>query len=241
MQLSGAGFDPLMNATQTARVNEQAQQTRMADAQILADAQRITSRAKANGQGATTQITYGRTADGQSYITSITITRGGDASAAMQPLQKAMEDISPLRMPFSPSDMAEGFAAKMREFSQGLSEELATAELRNADANVRNHEGLHFRTAGGLAAGLPNLEYMRGPDGQYYAVAGEVRVQTSATADPEKASRDAATYARAATAPADASAQDMSAARGAFANAADTYGKALAARAMPAPDYNMIA
>lgn len=253
MQLSGAGYDALSQTTQNpSSLYEAVQKMRMADASLRQEAAQIQARANADGQTVTTQLSYGSGPDGRSYVTSITVTRTqketlgerfGQASpdANKQPLQQAMQDISPARLPFTPSDMTEGFAASMEEMMRDVSEGLATRELQNADVSVRNHEGLHFRTAGGLAAGLPVLDYMQGPDGQYYAVAGEVRVQTGATSDPEKASRDASTYARAAIAPGDASAQDMFAARSAFANAAGTYSKALAARSTPLPEYNMTA
>lgn len=252
MQLPGATGNPYMNPAQSSLYGE-VQKMRSSDAELRAEAARIQSRAQQDGQTATTQLSYGRGPDGRSYVTSITITRTETVTInesfgqeegnnnASAPLAQALSDIAPVRMPFTPSDMAEGFAAQMQEQAQELAEALATGELQNADIGVRTHEGLHFRTAGGLATGLPTLEYMQGPDGQYYAVAGEVRVQTGGTIDSEKASRDAATYARAATAPGDASAQDMSAARGAYALAADTYGKALAGRAMSVAEVNVVA
>lgn len=238
MQLPGATGNPYMNPAQSSPYGE-VQKMRAGDAQIRAQAARIESQAQANGQTVSTQVNYGRGADGQSYVTSITITRTEKNVSAEN--ANGLADITPARLPFTPSDMAEGFAARMQEQAQDLAEALATGELQNADIGVRTHEGLHFRTAGGLATGVPELEYMQGPDGQYYAVAGEVRVQTGGTTDSEKASRDAATYARAATAPGDASAQDMSAARGAYALVADTYGKAVAGRAMPETEVNVVA
>lgn len=242
MPLSGVSATSQLNMLQASAPMTQAQQVRAADAQLRAEAQRIQAQAFADGQTVTTQLTYSQGPDGRSYVSSITITRSG-----REPVEPSgngaqdMRDIAPVRMPFTPSDMAEGFAVRMEDAANALAQSLATAELQSTDVNVRNHEGLHFRTAGGLATGLPQLEYVQGPDGQYYAVAGEVRVQTGATADPEKASRDAATFARAATAPGDMSAQDMLAARNAYAAATDTYGKALAGRGLQQAEYNLIA
>lgn len=241
MQLGGATSSPFSGNAQTASPDGLMREMRAADAALRGEARRIEARANAEGQAATVQVAYGRGPDGTSYVSSITVTRTKTENIGEVFRPRMLEDISPPRMLFTPSDMAEGFAERMRNSAQAIVEGLATRELQHADSGVRNHEGLHFRTAGGLATGLPELEYLEGPDGRFYAVAGQVNVRTNATSDPEKASRDAATYARAATAPGDTSAQDMSAARGVFAHAADTYGKALAARAAPLPEHNMVA
>ena len=86
------------------------------------------------------------------------------------------------------------------------------------DLQVRLHESLHHDAAGGNASGSPEFQTVTGPDGNIYAVGGHVNVQTTATSDPNKAARDAATLAHAATAPGDASAQDLSVARNAIFN-----------------------
>lgn len=84
--------------------------------------------------------------------------------------------------------------------------------LQAADSAVRQHEGLHFRASAGLGS-LPEYQTVTGPDGKQYAVGGSVGVSGTRGADPEKAAREAQTLVLAATAPGDASAQDLSAAR----------------------------
>lgn len=92
------------------------------------------------------------------------------------------------------------------------SERAYLRQLQAADAAVRTHEALHFRAAGGLGQ-LPQYQTVTGPDGNQYAVGGYVNVSSTANASPEKAARDAQTLVNAATAPGDASAQDLNAAK----------------------------
>ena len=102
---------------------------------------------------------------------------------------------------------------------QSAAETLALRELQQADATVRSHEGLHFRAAGGVASGIPQYQYTVGPDGRLYATGGNVEVRSTPTADRDKALEQAANISRAATAPGDASVQDLVAAREAYRNA----------------------
>lgn len=92
------------------------------------------------------------------------------------------------------------------------SEKAYLRELQLADAAVRTHEGLHFTAAAGLGS-LPEYQTITGPDGNQYAVAGSVNVSTTQGADNERATRELETLGIAATAPADASAADLSAAK----------------------------
>ena len=67
----------------------------------------------------------------------------------------------------------------------------------------------HLAVAGPYAKGGPTFEYQTGPDGQRYAVGGEVSIDTSAVAgDPEATIVKAQVIQRAASAPADPSGQD---------------------------------
>lgn len=92
------------------------------------------------------------------------------------------------------------------------------AKLRQADAEVRRHESAHA-AVGGAFAGAPSFTFERGPDGQQYAVAGEVSIDTSPVdGDPAATIRKLQTVQRAALAPADPSGQDRAVA--AQANAA---------------------
>ncbi len=88
-------------------------------------------------------------------------------------------------------------------------EELALlAELKQADAAVRAHEQAHLAAAGGLATSGASFSYQRGPDGHNYAVAGEVQIDTSKGATPEKTLAKMARVRAAALAPVDPSPQD---------------------------------
>ncbi len=111
-------------------------------------------------------------------------------------------------------------------FSEDIGENIAQSKLQLADVGTRAHERSHFFSAGGLASGTPNYDYATGPDGELYAVAGDVRVSTTPTTDPEKASRDAAGIALAATAAGDASAQDLKVAKNSSGKAASLYNDA---------------
>lgn len=85
--------------------------------------------------------------------------------------------------------------------------------MQKRDQEVRAHEAAHLAAAGGIAKGGATYTYERGPDGQMYAVGGEVQIDTSAIpGNPEATIRKAETIRRAALAPADPSAADQQAA-----------------------------
>ena len=87
-------------------------------------------------------------------------------------------------------------------------EQAVVAELRQTDRQVRAHEQAHLVAAGGLARGV-SFTYVTGPDGQRYAVGGEVSIDTSpAGGDPEATIRKAQQIRAAANAPANPSSQD---------------------------------
>ncbi len=95
-------------------------------------------------------------------------------------------------------------------------------ELKIRDQEVRAHELAHATAAGGLAKGGPTFEYQRGPDGQRYAVSGEVQIDTSGVpGDPEATLQKAQQIQQAALAPAQPSSQDRSVAVAAAAMAAE--------------------
>jgi hypothetical protein len=88
-------------------------------------------------------------------------------------------------------------------------EQLEIAELATRDREVRTHEQAHAAVGGGYA-GAPSFTYTRGPDGQRYAVAGEVSIDTGAVAnDPRATLGKMAIVVRAALSPAEPSAQDL--------------------------------
>ncbi|MBI4384749.1 MAG: hypothetical protein HY579_12035 [Nitrospinae bacterium] len=94
----------------------------------------------------------------------------------------------------------------------GLTEEelKIVEQLKARDRRVRAHEQAHLSAAGPYAAGGPSFQYETGPDGQQYAVGGEVSIDTSEVkGDPEATAQKAQAIQRAALAPADPSGQDV--------------------------------
>jgi len=84
-------------------------------------------------------------------------------------------------------------------------------ELKARDREVRAHEQAHLAAAGSLATSGASFTYQRGPDGQRYAVGGEVSIGSAHVAgDPEATLQRAQQIRRAALAPANPSAQDRS-------------------------------
>lgn len=105
---------------------------------------------------------------------------------------------------------------------QDLAEQNQINELRSIDREVRAHEMAHLSAAGGLSKGGPTFEFVVGPDGQRYAVAGEVQIDTAGVpGDPEATLQKAQQIQQAALAPAQPSAQDRSVAVAAAAMAAE--------------------
>ena len=87
-------------------------------------------------------------------------------------------------------------------------DEREVERLKREDARVRAHESAHART-GGPFAGPPSFEFSVGPDGNRYAVAGSVAIDTQPVAgDPAGTVRKMEIVKRAALAPADPSGQD---------------------------------
>ncbi|WP_337841704.1 putative metalloprotease CJM1_0395 family protein [Rheinheimera sp.] len=64
------------------------------------------------------------------------------------------------------------------EKRQQQAEKKEVAELKARDQEVRAHEQAHA-AVGGQYAGSPSYEYQTGPDGQKYAVGGEVQIDIS--------------------------------------------------------------
>lgn len=82
-------------------------------------------------------------------------------------------------------------------------------ELKSRDREVRAHEQAHKSVGGSLSGGI-SFEYQQGPDGQKYAVGGEVSIDTSPEKTPEATVAKMQQVKAAAMAPAQPSEQDMS-------------------------------
>ncbi|WP_049723458.1 putative metalloprotease CJM1_0395 family protein [Gilvimarinus polysaccharolyticus] len=112
-------------------------------------------------------------------------------------------------------------AAKAVEAQELKERQGQIAELAKRDREVRAHERAHA-AAGGQFAGAPSYETTRGPDGVNYAVAGEVKIDTSPVAgDPQATLEKALQVHAAAMAPAEPSSQDRLVAADASRMAAD--------------------
>lgn len=82
-------------------------------------------------------------------------------------------------------------------------------QLKSIDREVKAHEAAHA-SAGGQLAGSPQLTFKTGPDGNRYAVAGEVSIDISKVANnPQATIAKMSQVQRAALAPADPSPQDL--------------------------------
>lgn len=137
----------------------------------------------------------GVTADSASRLSG-SVVAGARATAQAEPpsQEREKDDVS----------------AQRGEEPAGLSPaELAqVAKLRSRDRQVRAHEQAHLSASGGLAVSGATYSYQRGPDGQNYAIGGEVRIDTSSGRTPEETLRRARLIQAAALAPADPSGAD---------------------------------
>ena len=85
---------------------------------------------------------------------------------------------------------------------------LISKDLAQRDREVKNHERIHA-SIGGSFASAPHFSYQKGPDGQLYAVEGDVRIDTSAVAgDPRATLEKAQVIIRAALSVPEPSVQD---------------------------------
>ncbi|TPV59135.1 hypothetical protein FJ444_08795 [Aestuariibacter sp. GS-14] len=95
-----------------------------------------------------------------------------------------------------------------RERQQQQSEQREVETLKQRDQEVRAHEQAHA-SAGGQFAGSPQFDFQRGPDGQRYAVDGQVSIDISSESTPEATIRKMQQVRTAALAPAEPSPQDL--------------------------------
>jgi hypothetical protein len=73
--------------------------------------------------------------------------------------------------------------------------------LKKRDTEVRTHENAH-KSVGGPYAGSPTYSFQAGPDGQRYAIGGEVSIDAGPEKEPAATIRKMETVKRAALAPA---------------------------------------
>lgn len=84
--------------------------------------------------------------------------------------------------------------------------------LKKRDREVRQHEQAHMAAGGQLILGGATYRYQQGPDGQRYAVGGEVSIDTSPGRTPQETLAKAQTIRAAALAPMNPSGADRAAA-----------------------------
>lgn len=173
----------------------------------------------------------------------------GDSSRTVLATEAAVEESSETAAPEDGNDEETGGVAGMGQNgedeaaqarlnqetdAQGepLSEEQSQQlqELKNRDREVRAHEQAH-QSAGGQYAGGASYEYQQGPDGQRYAVGGEVSIDISAESDPEATIAKMRVVRAAAMAPAEPSSQDRSVAASAQATEMDARSELAEAQA----------
>ncbi|GGF62980.1 putative metalloprotease CJM1_0395 family protein [Alteromonas lipolytica] len=95
-----------------------------------------------------------------------------------------------------------------RDRQQQQSEQRQIDMLQQRDQEVRAHEQAHA-SIGGQYAGSPQYEFQRGPDGQRYAVEGQVSIDVSTENTPQQTIRKMQQVRAAALAPAEPSPQDL--------------------------------
>lgn len=84
------------------------------------------------------------------------------------------------------------------------------SELKSRDREVKAHEQAHLAAGGRHVTGGASYSYQTGPDGQRYAIGGEVGIDTSpVSGDPEATLSKAQQIRAAALAPAEPSSQDL--------------------------------
>ncbi|AFL72411.1 putative metalloprotease CJM1_0395 family protein [Thiocystis violascens] len=82
--------------------------------------------------------------------------------------------------------------------------------LKQRDTEVRAHEQAHVAAGGRYVTSSASYDYQTGPDGQRYAIGGEVGIDTSSVSgDPAATLEKARAVRRAALAPAEPSSQDL--------------------------------
>lgn len=110
-------------------------------------------------------------------------------------------------------------------------EEQVVQQLQKRDREVKAHELAHLTSAGQYARGGPTYSYQQGPDGQRYAVGGEVPIDISKERTPEQTIVKMEVVRNAAMAPAQPSSADRSIAAAAAAIEAEARQEVQSARA----------
>ncbi|MCK0070102.1 putative metalloprotease CJM1_0395 family protein [Kordiimonas laminariae] len=131
---------------------------------------------------------------GVSGVSSQQTNLGGASSIALQVVE-ASERTESSRSSTAEADLSE-------------EEQRQVEELKARDREVRTHEQAHA-AVGAPYTSAPSYEFVRGPDGVQYAVAGQVQIDSAPIPDdPEATIQKLEVVQRAALAPAEPSSQD---------------------------------
>lgn len=101
-------------------------------------------------------------------------------------------------------------------------------KLKDRDREVRAHEQAHVAAGGQYVRSAAQFQYQTGPDGQRYAVGGEVSIDVSKEGEPEATAAKMQVVIRAALAPAEPSGQDRAVAAQAVRTASEARMEAAA-------------
>ena len=158
--------------------------------------------------------------DGKKYIVG--------AEVSISAPQEVMEELglsggTPERIVGKRAEKAYGGVTKTYETLRKLRTRDSAVEkeverLERTDREVRAHEAAH-QTAGGPFTGMATYEYVKGPDGKNYAVAGKVPIAVPSGGSPEETIRMMDIVKSSALAPGSPSGKDLSVAAEADNNA----------------------
>ncbi|SMG19536.1 putative metalloprotease CJM1_0395 family protein [Dethiosulfovibrio salsuginis] len=158
--------------------------------------------------------------DGKKYIVG--------AEVSISAPQEIMEELgltggTPERIVGKQADKAYGRVAKTYEIlkksrSKDSAIEQEVERLERTDREVRAHEAAH-QTAGGAFTSMATYEYVKGPDGKNYAVAGKVPIAVPSGGTSEETIRMMDIVKSSALAPGSPSGKDLSVAAEADNNA----------------------
>ena len=115
--------------------------------------------------------------------------------------------VQALPLPATPTEKVSLRNASKEHSDAALAE---ISRLKARDTQVHQHEQAHLSAAAGLDVSRASFTYQRGPNGVNYAVAGEVKIDTSPGRTPAETLARAEMIRAAALAPADPSAVDRS-------------------------------
>lgn len=109
-------------------------------------------------------------------------------------------------------EKVEGAPVKKKSlFEMTPADQKKIQELKSGDTKVRQHEQAHIAAGGPYVKGGAQYQFLQGPDGQMYAIGGEVPIDSSPVpGNPEATIQKAKIVKQAALAPAEPSSQDRS-------------------------------